>query len=137
MDIKLKGIFHGCHAVLPYMLEQSHGRIINIASIASKEGNAGMLAYSTSKAAVGLTKTIGKEYALNGITCNAIAPAVVWTKMVENLPEAQEKYMTDKIPMKRCGKIEEIKALGAFAASEEAGFTTGFCWDATGGRATY
>jgi NAD(P)-dependent dehydrogenase (short-subunit alcohol dehydrogenase family) len=100
MDINIKGIFHGCHVVLPYMLEQCYGRIINIASIAGKEGNAGMLAYSTSKAAVlGLTKTIGKEYALNGITCNAIAPAVVWTKMVENLPEAQVKYMTDKIPM--------------------------------------
>jgi NAD(P)-dependent dehydrogenase (short-subunit alcohol dehydrogenase family) len=100
MDINIKGIFHGCHAVLPYMLEQSYGRIINIASIAGKEGNAGMLAYSTSKAAViGLTKTVGKEYALDGITCNAIAPAVVWTKMVENLPEAQVTYMTDKIPM--------------------------------------
>lgn len=100
MDINIKGIFHGCHAVLPYMLEQKYGRIINIASIAGKEGNAGMLAYSTSKAAViGLTKTVGKEYALDGITCNAIAPAVVWTKMVEMLPEAQVTYMTDKIPM--------------------------------------
>jgi 3-oxoacyl-[acyl-carrier protein] reductase len=100
MDINIKGIFHGCHAVLPYMLKQNYGRIINIASIAGKEGNAGMLAYSTSKAAViGLTKTVGKEYALDGITCNAIAPAVVWTKMVEMLPAAQVTYMTDKIPM--------------------------------------
>ncbi|KAL3815788.1 hypothetical protein ACHAXA_001682 [Cyclostephanos tholiformis] len=138
MSVNVKGIFNGCHACLPFMLEQNYGRIINIASIAGKEGNAGMLAYSTSKAAViGLTKTIGKEYALNGITCNAIAPAVVRTKMVDDMPEEQVKYMTDKIPMKRCGKVEEIAALVAFVASEEAGFTTGFCWDATGGRSVY
>ena len=97
-----------------------------------------MLAYSTSKAAViGLTKTIGKEYALKGITCNCIAPAVVKTKMVSDMPAQQVKYMTDKIPMKRCGKVEEIAALVAFAVSEEAGFTTGFCFDATGGRSVY
>lgn len=138
MDVNVKGIFNGCHAVLPYMLEQNYGRIVNIASIAGKEGNAGMLAYSTSKAAViGLTKTVGKEYASNGITCNCIAPAVVRTEMVANMPAEQVKYMTDKIPMKRCGKVEEIAALVAFAASEEAGFTTGFCWDATGGRSVY
>ena len=87
-------------------------------------------------AAYSVTKTVGKEYALNGITCNAIAPAVVRTKMVDDMPAEQVKYMTDKIPMKRCGKVEEI-ALVAFAASEEAGFTTGFCWDATGGRSVY
>jgi 3-oxoacyl-[acyl-carrier protein] reductase len=138
MSVNVKGIFNGCQAVLPYMLKQKYGRIINIASIAGKEGNAGMLAYSTSKAAViGLTKTIGKEYALDGITCNAIAPAVVRTKMVADMPEEQVKYMTDKIPMKRCGKVEEIAALACYIASEEAGFTTGFCWDATGGRSVY
>ena len=138
MAVNVKGIFNGCQAVLPYMLKQKYGRIINIASIAGKEGNAGMLAYSTSKAAViGLTKTIGKEYALDGITCNAIAPAVVRTKMVADMPEAQVKYMTDKIPMKRCGKVEEIAALACYIASEDAGFTTGFCWDATGGRSVY
>jgi len=111
MSVNVKGIFNGCHAVLPFMLRQGYGRIINIASIAGKEGNAGMLAYSTSKAAViGLTKTVGKEYALNsGITCNCIAPAVIRTKMVEDMPPPQVKYMTDKIPMKRCGKIEEVK----------------------------
>jgi 3-oxoacyl-[acyl-carrier protein] reductase len=138
MEVNVKGIFNGCQAVLPYMLEQNYGRIINIASIAGKEGNAGMLAYSTSKAAViGLTKTIGKEYALNGITCNAIAPAVIRTKMVADMPEQQVKYMTDKIPMQRCGKVEEVAALVAFVASTEAAFTTGFCFDATGGRSTY
>eukprot|EP00581_Thalassiosira_minuscula_P016609 CAMPEP_0183722846 /NCGR_PEP_ID=MMETSP0737-20130205/14680_1 /TAXON_ID=385413 /ORGANISM="Thalassiosira miniscula, Strain CCMP1093" /LENGTH=672 /DNA_ID=CAMNT_0025953087 /DNA_START=51 /DNA_END=2069 /DNA_ORIENTATION=+ len=138
MDVNVKGIFNGCKAVLPYMVEQNYGRIVNIASIAGKEGNAGMLAYSTSKAAViGLTKTIGKEYAMQGITCNAVAPAVVRTKMVADMPAEQVKYMTDKIPMKRCGKVEEIAALVAYIASEEAGFTTGFCWDATGGRSVY
>jgi 2-keto-4-pentenoate hydratase/2-oxohepta-3-ene-1,7-dioic acid hydratase in catechol pathway/NAD(P)-dependent dehydrogenase (short-subunit alcohol dehydrogenase family) len=138
MSVNVKGIFNGCQAVLPYMLKQRYGRIINIASIAGKEGNAGMLAYSTSKAAViGLTKTIGKEYALDGITCNAIAPAVVRTKMVADMPVEQVKYMTDKIPMKRCGKVEEIAALAAFIGSEDAAFTTGFCFDATGGRSVY
>lgn len=138
MDVNVKGIFNGCQAVIPFMLEQNYGRIINIASIAGKEGNAGMLAYSTSKSAViGLTKTIGKEYAMNGITCNAIAPAVIRTQMVADMPEQQVKYMTDKIPMKRCGTVQEIGALVAYVASEEAAFTTGFCFDATGGRSTY
>ena len=100
MDVNVKGIFNGCKAVLPYMMDQNYGRIVNIASIAGKEGNAGMLAYSTSKAAViGLTKTIGKEYAMQGITCNAVAPAVIRTKMVDDMPEEQVKYMTEKIPM--------------------------------------
>jgi len=136
--VNVKGIFNGCKAALPYMTKQGYGRIVNIASIAGKEGNAGMLAYSTSKAAViGLTKTIGKEYAETGITCNALAPAVVRTQMVEDMPDEQVKYMTDKIPMKRCGTIDEIASMVAFMASPEAAFTTGFCFDATGGRAVY
>lgn len=136
--VNVKGIFNGCKAVLPYMTKQGYGRIVNIASIAGKEGNAGMLAYSASKAAViGLTKTIGKEYAETGITCNALAPAVVRTQMVEDMPPSQVKYMTDKIPMKRCGTIDEIATMVSFIASPEAAFTTGFCFDATGGRAVY
>eukprot|EP00957_Ditylum_brightwellii_P105197 8018853-Ditylum_brightwellii.AAC.1 len=138
MKVNLQGIFHGCKTALPYMSKQSYGRIVNIASIAGKEGNAGMLAYSSSKAAViGLTKTIGKEYATSGITCNALAPAVVKTKMVEMVPEEQVKYMTDKIPMKRCGTVDEIAAMAVFMCSAEASFTTGFCFDASGGRAVY
>mmetsp|Transcript_33026 Transcript_33026/g.51191 ORF Transcript_33026/g.51191 Transcript_33026/m.51191 type:complete len:564 (+) Transcript_33026:100-1791(+) len=137
-QVNVRGIFNGCKAVLPYMREKGYGRIVNIASIAGKEGNAGMLAYSTSKAAViGLTKTIGKEYAESGITCNALAPAVVRTQMVEAMPPEQVKYMTDKIPMKRCGTIDEISALVAFMASPESSFTSGFCFDATGGRSVY
>ena len=138
MSVNAKGIFLGCQSVLPYMLKQNYGRIVNIASVAAKEGNAGMVAYSASKGAViALTKSIGKEYAETGITCNAVAPAVVRTAMVDAMPEEQVKYMTDKIPMKRCGTIQEISALVAFIASKDASFTTGFTFDATGGRATY
>jgi len=138
MDINVKGIFHGSKAVLPYMIKANYGRIVNIASVSGKEGNAGMLAYSTSKAAViGLTKVMGKEYADTGITVNCIAPAVIRTAMVEALPEAQVNYMTAKIPMGRCGTIDEIAGLTAFVASPECSFTTAFCFDATGGRSTY
>jgi 3-oxoacyl-[acyl-carrier protein] reductase len=132
------GIFLFMKHCLPVMRKQCYGRIVNIASVAGKEGNAGMLAYSASKAAViGLTKATGKEYAETGITVNAVAPAVVRTALVEAMPPSQVKYMTDKIPMKRCGQIAEIASLVAFAASKEASFTTGFTFDATGGRATY
>ena len=136
--INVKGIFLCCKHALPHMKARGFGRIVNIASVAGKEGNAGMLAYSTSKAAViGLTKVSGKEYAEAGITCNAVAPAVVRTPMVAAMPAEQVKYMTDKIPMKRCGELEEIAALVCFIASKDAGFTTAFTFDATGGRATY
>ena len=133
---------HGCfltsRAVLPHMLKRNYGRILHIASIAGKEGNAGMLAYSASKAAViGLTKVQGKEYAETGITVNALAPAVIRTAMVAALPDEQVQYMTDKIPMKRCGTLEEIAALAAYIVSPQASFTTGFTFDMTGGRATY
>lgn len=138
MALNVRAMFLCIRAALPAMRKANYGRIVNIASVAGKEGNAGMLAYSTSKAAViGLTKVVGKELAETGITCNAIAPAVVRTAMVAALPEAQVKYMTDKIPMKRTGEIAEIAALAAFAASRECSFTTGFTFDATGGRATY
>lgn len=138
MGVNARGIFLGCRAVLPAMVAANYGRIVNIASVAGKEGNAGMLAYSASKGAViALTKTIGKDYAETGITCNALAPAVVRTAMVDAMPAEQVKYMTDKIPMKRCGTIGEIAAMIAFIAGKDCSFTTGFCFDATGGRATY
>jgi len=136
--VNVRGPFLMAKHVLPVMQRQGYGRILHIASISGKEGNAGMLAYSASKAAViGMTKVQGKEYAEAGITVNALAPAVVRTAMVEKLPEAQVKYMTDKIPMKRCGTLEEVAATAAFIVSPEASFNTGFTFDLTGGRAVY
>lgn len=137
-DVNVNGCFLTSRAVLPVMMSQGYGRILHIASIAGKDGNAGMLAYSASKAAViGLTKVQGKEYAESGITVNALAPAVIRTAMVDALPESQVTYMTDKIPMKRCGTLEEIANIVAFIVSPGASFTTGFTFDMTGGRATY
>jgi 2-dehydro-3-deoxy-L-rhamnonate dehydrogenase (NAD+) len=137
-DVNFMASFFTSRAVLPWMLKNNYGRILHIASVAGKEGNAGMLAYSASKAAViGMTKVQGKEYAENGITVNALAPAVIQTPMVDALPEEQVKYMTDKIPMKRCGTLDEIAHMAAFIVSRETAFTTGFTFDMTGGRATY
>ncbi len=137
-DVNLLGSFFTARAVLPWMLKRNYGRILHIASVAGKEGNAGMLAYSASKAAViGMTKVQGKEYADTGITMNALAPAVIQTAMVEAMPAAQVKYLTDKIPMKRCGTLDEIAHLAAFIVSPGTSFTTGFTFDMTGGRATY
>ena len=132
------GSYFTARAVLPWMLKQDYGRILHIASVAGKEGNAGMLAYSASKAAViGMTKVQGKEYAETGITINALAPAVIRTAMVEAMPKEQVTYMTDKIPMKRCGTLDEVANMAAFIVSPGASFTTGFTFDMTGGRATY
>lgn len=138
LAVNVKGCLTTFQAVVPYMLRQNYGRVLHIASIAGKDGNAGMLSYSTAKAAViGMTKVQGKEYAETGITVNALAPAVIRTEIVENMPEAQVKYMTDKIPMKRCGTLEEFAAMAAFIVSEENSFSTGFTYDLTGGRAVY
>lgn len=137
-DVNFMGSFYTSRYAIPFMLKNNYGRILHIASISGKEGNAGMLAYSASKAAViGMTKVQGKEYAEKGITINALAPAVIQTAMVEALPEEQVKYMTDKIPMKRCGNLEEVADTAAFIVSPEASFTTGFTYDLSGGRATY
>ena len=137
-EINFMGSYYTSKYVLPYMLKQNYGRILHIASIAGKEGNAGMLAYSASKAAViGMTKVQGKEYAENGITVNALAPSVIQTAMVNALPAEQVKYMTDKIPMKRCGTLDEAANLVAYIVSPQNSFTTGFTFDLSGGRATY
>lgn len=137
-DINFMASFYTSQAVLPYMIQRQYGRILHLASIAGKEGNAGMLAYSASKAAViGMTKVQGKEYGEMGITVNALAPAVIRTPLVEAMPEEQVKYMTDKIPMKRCGTLEEAVNLITYIVSPANSFTTGFTFDLSGGRATY
>jgi 2-dehydro-3-deoxy-L-rhamnonate dehydrogenase (NAD+) len=137
-DVNFMGSFLTSKYALPYMLANNYGRVLHIASIAGKEGNAGMLAYSASKAAViAMAKVQGKEYAETGITINALAPAVIQTPLVEVMPESQVKYMTDKIPMKRCGTLDELAEMVAFIVSEKNSFTTGFTFDLSGGRAVY
>jgi 2-dehydro-3-deoxy-L-rhamnonate dehydrogenase (NAD+) len=132
------GSYLSSRAVIPGMIARGYGRILHIASIAGKEGNAGMLAYSASKAAViGMTKVQGKEVAGTGVTVNALAPAVIQTPMVEAMPAEQVKYMTVKIPMGRCGSLDELVAMVEFIVSPACSFTTGFTFDLTGGRATY
>jgi 2-dehydro-3-deoxy-L-rhamnonate dehydrogenase (NAD+) len=137
-DVNFMGSYFTSKYVLPFMIKNKYGRILHIASIAGKEGNAGMLAYSASKAAViGMTKVQGKEYAEMGITINALAPAVIKTALVDAMPEEQVTYMTSKIPMKRCGTLEEATNLALYIVSPSNSFTTGFTFDLSGGRATY
>lgn len=137
-EVNVVGSFLTSRYALPWMLKRNYGRILHIASVSGKEGNAGMLAYSSSKAAViGMAKVQGKEYAETGITVNALAPAVIRTPMVDALPDEQVKYMTDKIPMKRCGTLDEVAHIATFIVSPGTSFTTGFTFDLTGGRATY
>lgn len=137
-QVNLTGSFLITKYSLKVMLPNKYGRILLIASIAGKEGNAGMASYSASKAGViGLVKAAGKEHAETGVTINALAPATIMTPMVEKMEPHQVKYMTDKIPMKRCGRLEEIANLAAWIVSKEASFNTGFTFDMTGGRAVY
>ena len=136
--VNMTGVFLSTRAVLPHMRERQYGRIVNIASIAGKEGNPNMVAYSSTKAAViGFTKSVAKEVATENICVNAVAPAVVQTKILDQLTPQQVAYMTDKIPMRRTGRPEEIAAVVHFLVSPDCSFVTGECYDASGGRATY
>jgi 3-oxoacyl-[acyl-carrier protein] reductase len=136
--VNLRAALVASQAVLPGMLAKGYGRILHIASIAGKDGNAGMAAYSSTKAGlIGLVKSMGKDYATTGITINALAPAVIRTPMVAALPQATIDYMTAKIPMGRTGTLEEAAAMIAWIVSPACSFTTGFTFDLTGGRATY
>ena len=136
--VNLRGALLVTQAALPHMLQRGFGRILHIASIAGKEGNAGMAAYSSTKAGlIGLVKTMGKEYAATGVTINAMAPAVIQTPMVDVMPKEQVDYMTEKIPMQRTGTLQEVSDLVAFALSPNCSFTTGFTFDLSGGRAVY
>ncbi|MEQ1840406.1 MAG: SDR family NAD(P)-dependent oxidoreductase [Verrucomicrobiales bacterium] len=136
--INLRGTFLMTKFALLAMEPHNYGRVLNFASIAGKEGNAGMSPYSATKAGViGLIKSVGKEFAETGITVNAIAPAVIRTAMVDGIHPDQVKYMTDKIPMKRCGTLDEVAALSCWIVSREASFCTAFTFDLSGGRAVY
>lgn len=136
--VNLRGALVVTQQIMPVFLRQGYGRLLHVASIAGKEGNAGMVAYSASKAGlIGLVKSAGKEYARDGITVNALAPAVIWTDLVERMPSQQVEYMTARIPMGRLGTLEEAAELIAWIVSPAASFTTGFTFDLSGGRATY
>lgn len=138
MAVNIDGPFFLCRAVIPHMRSRGYGRIVNIASVAGKEGNPNMVAYSASKAAlIGLTKSVAKEVAAEGICVNAVSPAVVHTKILDQLTPAQIDYMVQRIPMKRTGEPEEIAAVVHFLASRDCSFVTGQCYDASGGRSTY
>ena len=137
-QVNLRGALLVSQAILPHMLERKYGRLLHVASIAGKEGNAGMTAYSATKAGlIGMVKSLAKDYVENGITINALAPAVIRTALVDALPQATVDYMTAKIPMKRCGELDEAAKLIAWIVSPACSFTTGFTFDLSGGRATY
>ncbi|HEY0424603.1 MAG TPA: SDR family NAD(P)-dependent oxidoreductase [Rhodopila sp.] len=138
IDINLKGVFYCCHAVVPFMRTNGYGRIVNIASIAGKEGNPNASAYSASKAGViGLTKSLGKELAATQIRVNCVNPAAVKTPLFEQMTPEQVNWMLSKIPIGRFGAIDEVASLVLWLASEEASFSTGAVFDISGGRATY
>ena len=136
--INLNGVFYANRAAIPKMKENGYGRIVNIASIAGKEGNPMAGAYSSSKAAViGMTKAVGKDVAGSGILVNCIAPAVINTPILGQLSQEHIDFMTSRIPLSRIGEPSEVAALICWLASEEMTFSTGACFDISGGRATY
>jgi 3-oxoacyl-[acyl-carrier protein] reductase len=138
LQIDLFGPYLCCHAVVPKMLEHGYGRIVNIASIAGKEGNPNASHYSAAKAGViALTKSLGKELATSGILVNCITPAVIQTDILKQVSQQHIDYMLSKIPMGRFGRLEEAAALVAWLSSEECSFSTGAVFDLSGGRATY
>ena len=136
--VNLDGIFHTCRAIVPYMQKEDYGRIVNISSMAGKDGNPNASAYSVSKAGViALTKSLGKELAQTSIRVNVIVPAVIRTEMLADVTEEQVAYMLSKIPMGRMGTADEIAAMVACMCSDECSYSTGAVYDLSGGRATY
>ncbi|PBN44010.1 SDR family NAD(P)-dependent oxidoreductase [Sphingobium sp. D43FB] len=138
IDINLNGLFYCNRAVVPFMLQNGYGRIVNLASVAGKEGNPNASAYSASKAGViGLTKSLGKELAGKGVIANALTPATFESPILAQLPQSQVDYMRSKIPMGRLGEVSESAAMVCFMASEECSFTTASTFDTSGGRTTF
>lgn len=138
IEVDLTAPFLCCRALVPGMLERGYGRVVNVASIAGKEGNPNAPAYSSAKAGViGLTKSLGKETAGSGVTVNCVTPAAVETEIFKQMTQEHIDYMLSKIPMGRFGQVEEVAALIAWLASPEASFSTGAVFDISGGRATY
>ncbi|MCC4233454.1 SDR family oxidoreductase [Sphingobium soli] len=138
IDINLNGLFYCNREVVPFMLENGYGRIVNLASVAGKEGNPNASAYSASKAGViGFTKSLGKELAGKGVIANALTPATFESPILDQLPQSQVDYMRSKIPMGRLGLVEESAAMVCFMASEECSFTTASTFDTSGGRTTF
>ncbi|MEW6306372.1 MAG: SDR family NAD(P)-dependent oxidoreductase [Verrucomicrobiota bacterium] len=138
VEVDLFGVFLCCHAIVPSMIQNGYGRIVNIASIAGKEGNPNASHYSAAKAGViGFTKSLGKELAKTGIVVNCVTPAVIETDILKQVTQQHIDYMLSKIPMGRFGKKEEAAAMVAWLSSDDCSFTTGAVFDLSGGRATY
>jgi NAD(P)-dependent dehydrogenase (short-subunit alcohol dehydrogenase family) len=138
MQVNVNGLFHCCREVVPQMRARNYGRIINIASVAGKDGNPNASAYSASKAAViGLTKSLGKELADTGIRVNCVTPAAVKTAIFDQMSPEHIQFMLSKIPMGRFGTTEEVAAMVGWLATEDCSFSTGAVFDLSGGRSTY
>jgi 2-dehydro-3-deoxy-L-rhamnonate dehydrogenase (NAD+) len=138
INVNLNGMFYCCRALVPFLIENGYGRIVNIASVAGKEGNPNASAYSASKAGViGLTKSLGKELAMKKVIVNCITPATFESPILEQMPQSQIDYMRSKIPMGRLGEVAEVAAMVCFMASEECSFTTAATFDISGGRTTF
>jgi len=138
IDVDLTGVFIGCKVVVPHLVANGYGRIVNVASVAGKEGNPNAPAYSAAKAGViGLTKSLGKELAKTGVLCNCITPAAAKTDIFKQMTDEHIGFMLSKIPMGRFVEVAEIAALVAWLSSDECSFTTGSVFDITGGRSTY
>ena len=138
MNLNLNSVFYCCKGVVPFMIKNDYGRIVNIASIAGKEGNPNASAYSTSKAGViGLTKSLGKELAQKNIAVNCVTPAAAKTRIFDQMTEEHINYMLSKIPRNKFAKVEELASLVTWLASEENSFSTAAVFDLSGGRATY